>query len=341
MTTLDFMLMAAVFIGLVTTWQRSPRVLNILPFGITGLAVVQISLDGYNANILPVYLAIVFLDVVAGSRLVRSKHSVNHPLCGAKLYLGVFGTALGILALILDVRATLYQNLLPADLSQMTWSDAFEAAHRKVSHQYAFGAWKQIDWEALYAEYTSQIEAAESKHDRQAYYRALLGFTSSIPDGHVWPEGDDFGAREAAIGAGYGLEVLGLEDGRVIAVVVSPAGPAEGAGMQWGAEILTWNGLPIQEVLDRMPTLWPLRRGAPATVEGRQLEQLWLLVRAPEGTSTSMSFRNPEDTHIYQVTLTAVYDGAMAQAPQRWLSKSLQPARSSCNRASCIPSFRK
>jgi carboxyl-terminal processing protease len=83
--------------------------------------------------------------------------------------------------------------------------------------------------------------------------------------------------------------------------------------VHWGAEILTWNGQPVRQALDQTPVVWPLRRGAPATLEGRRLEQLRLLVRAPAGAMASVSFRNPDGAEIQQAALTAVYDGAVAQ----------------------------
>lgn len=313
MTTLEFVLMIAALVGLAATWRQSPRWLNFMPFGIGVLAATQLIKDGYNANMLPVYLLIIVLGIIATNRLPRRRQAINKPQGKTRLYLGIVGTILGFLALFLGVRATIYQNLPPAKFSRMSWSEAFKATHRKLSHQYAFGAWKQIDWETLYAIYVPQIVAAEAANDRQAYYRALLGYTSSIPDGHVWLDGEDFGSREADIGAGYGLEILSLSDGRVIAVVITPGGAADDAGMQWGAEILTWDDLSIQAALEATPILWPLRRGAPATLEGRRLEQLRLLVRAPAGSNTSVSFRNPSDNQVHQANLTAIYDGVMAQ----------------------------
>ena len=72
---------------------------------------------------------------------------------GVGLTVAILGRGLGILALVLAVRATLYASLPPADLSRMTWSDAFEAMHVKLTHEYAFGAWKGIDWDMLRATY--------------------------------------------------------------------------------------------------------------------------------------------------------------------------------------------
>jgi carboxyl-terminal processing protease len=313
MTTLAFVLMTVTLVGLGMIWRQSPLGLNLVPLGIALLAVMQLFFDGYNPNLLSVYLVILGLVVVGGWRLTHRNRLVPQTRHGLMISFGIFGTALGLLALFLGVRATLYQNLPPADLSQMTWCEAFETAHRKLSHQYAFGDWKQIDWDVLYAEFAPQIATAEAGQNRQAYYQALLSYTASIPDGHVWLEGDDFGARQAAIGAGYGLEILSLDDGRVLVVDITPGGAAEGTGILWGAEILTWNDQPIPNALESVPILWPLRRGAPATLEGQRLAQLRLLVRAPEETTASVRFRNPGDSQIQEVFLAAVQDGVVTQ----------------------------
>jgi carboxyl-terminal processing protease len=313
LTTAEFVLVCAALLGLFSTWWQAPRWLDVLPIGVAGLALSQLLREGYRANLLPLYLSVASLIAVVGARLVRRRHHSAQPRRGVKLWVGILGRVLGILGLFLVVRSTLFFSLPPADLSRMTWSEAFDALHKKLSREYAFGTWKHIDWDGLYATYATQIGVAEAQRDRQAYYLALLGYTSSIPDGHVWLEGDDFGTRESAIGGGYGLNIRGLDDGRVIARSISPGGPAAAAGIQWGAEILSWNGLPIETALEQTPVLWPRRRGAPATLEGLRLERYRLLVRSPVDTQTRVSFRNPELSQIAEATLTAVFDGEMSQ----------------------------
>ena len=73
----------------------------------------------------------------------------------------------------------------PADYSALGWTAAFEAAHDKFSREYAFSAWKGIEWDGLYEEYQPRIALAEAVGDDRAYYLALHGYVCAIPDGHI------------------------------------------------------------------------------------------------------------------------------------------------------------
>ncbi len=108
------------------------------------------------------------------------------------------------------------------------------------------------------------------------------------------------------VGGGYGFAIIQLDDGRVIASLVAPGGPAEQAGMEWGAEIVTWNDLPIEQALEQTSTIWHPR--AQATQEGHSIRQQNYLTRAPVGTQVTVSFRNPGETDTQEVALTAVDD---------------------------------
>lgn len=311
MTTMNIILIAAALVTLILIWRQRPKWLNVVPILLALLAIFQIVEDGFQANMLPVYLVAIGLLIIASRRLLLSKKMAVQPRRHRHQVAGLLGTALALLGLSLAVRATLFFSLPPQDLAGLSWTDAFDSMHTRFSKAYAFGEWKAIDWDVLYDTYAPRIRAAQAAQDRQAYYLALLQYTGTIPDGHVWLEGDDFGTRQQMVGGGYGLEILGLDDDRIIAVNLASGGPAELAGMEWGTEILAWNDLPMETALSQTPVTWPKRRGAPATVEGVRLNQYRLLVRAPIGTSTSVTFRNLTESEVREATLTAVHDGQM------------------------------
>lgn len=313
MTGMNLILITAALASLLLIWRRRPKWLNAAPFFLTFLAAVQIIVDGWQANMLPVYLVTFGLLLVALRRLIRPGETAVHPRPRSHQLAGLLGTAFALLGLFLAVRATLFFSLPPADLSGLSWTAAFDRMHARLSKAYAFGDWKAVDWEDLYNTYAPQITAAQEDRDPQAYYLALRQYTSAIPDGHVWLEGDDFGTRRQMVGGGYGLELAALDDGRIIAVTLAPGGPAESAGLEWGAEIRAWNSLPIETALRQTAVIWPQRRGAPATAEGLALEQLRLLARRPVGTQITIAFLNPGAPEPGAVTLTAVHDGRMDQ----------------------------
>jgi carboxyl-terminal processing protease len=121
-------------------------------------------------------------------------------------------------------------------------------------------------------------------------------------------EGDDLGLKAEQVGGGYGLAITGLDDGRVIAHIVLTDGPAAKAGLEIGAEILEWNGQPIEPALSQVKILWSEQPGPPATNENLRLEQYRFRVRSPVGAEATIVFQNPDSASPVTVTLTAVDD---------------------------------
>jgi len=210
----------------------------------------------------------------------------------------------------------------PEDFSGLSWSDAFTAAHRKLSREYAFGEWKSVDWDGLAATFLPRIEKAQAEGNKKAFYLALHEYLFSIPDGHLSLNAEDPAlplaiARDLA-GGGFGLSVAELDDGRTIISGLISGGPASKAGMAPGAEILSWNGLPVKIALDRVNVgALPYKKltravgGAnpPATDEGRRLEQCRLLPRGQIGTKVKVEFKNPGSVVQQSTILEAIDDG--------------------------------
>lgn len=208
-----------------------------------------------------------------------------------------------------------------ADFSSLSWTDAFTAAHQKFSTEYAFTQWKGIDWNALYNQFLPRVQAAQASANPNAYYQALHDYLHSIADGHLM-----FGSVSTAvpialmhqqIGGSYGLSLVKLDDGTVIAAVVTPGGPAALAGMMAGAQILQWNGADILTALNAVsPNSTVLFKPGTtaggcttptATTESYRLQQAALLTRAAVGATVSVVFKNPGGAGL-TVTLTAADD---------------------------------
>jgi C-terminal processing protease CtpA/Prc len=198
----------------------------------------------------------------------------------------------------------LYEGELTVnDYSAMGWLEAFEALHKKVSLEYPFTDLKSLDWDALYNEFAPKIEAAEANKDETAYFLALRDYAWSIPDGHVGLSFGDIGDQlfTQETDGGYGLAIIGLDDGRVIASIVLGTGPAAGAGIERGAEIISWNGKPIQDALDEvLPWSMPF-----STDEAKRVQQFRYLLRTPVGTEAEVTFQNP-GAAAQTVNITAV-----------------------------------
>ncbi|HPJ47543.1 MAG TPA: S41 family peptidase [Synergistales bacterium] len=218
------------------------------------------------------------------------------------------------------------ESLVPperADFTGLNWTVAFRQAHQKLSKEYAFTEWKGIDWDYLYEHFFPQVELASAAGDERTFYLLLRQYVFSIPDGHMALVSEKLDvpaalAREEA-GGGFGLSVAELDNTRVIAAAVVPGGQAALGGIEPGAEIITWNCLPIGTAIsgvavDSIPyrTLWTHSfadtESPQATSENHRLEQAKLLVRGPVGSKATLVFRNPDTDNLQVAILTAMED---------------------------------
>lgn len=205
--------------------------------------------------------------------------------------------------------APIMANLTEApDLSNMTWSDAFHETCAYMEERYAFTEWRSVDWDSLYSAYAPKITDAEESRDAVAYYRTLREFAYAIPDGHVMAAArDDFGAKHADIGGGYGLAVARLDSGEVIVTYVANGSDADRAGVRFGDEVVSWNGRPVGEAINATSIIWaPIK---PSTAEGIFLQKQRFLTRAPVGTPATVGIAGPADSAPRTINLTAADDG--------------------------------
>lgn len=202
------------------------------------------------------------------------------------------------LLLIIFIGAAVFGCSTEEELGEISVLADFERLHAELSTQYAFTEWKQIDWDAKYQIYHPLIAAAEASNNRSEYYLLLRNYVHSIPDSHVrlvWSNdaGKDLynEVRFQNIGGSYGLVLIGLDDGRIVVSVLSENGPAAQAGIEVGAEILEWNGLPIGAAMDDVPLLWA--NGGLATNEIRTYYRYLYIGRGPAGSEAAVTFLNP------------------------------------------------
>lgn len=137
------------------------------------------------------------------------------------------------------------------DFSDLSYTEAFDKMVEKFKNEYAFTELKGIDWDAKAEEFRPGFEAAEQADDPHAYALALRDFIWSIPDTHVGFDqtllNEDFQTETAG---GIGFAMRELDDGTIIANFILEGGPADQAGMEWGAQIISFDGTPIADVVE-------------------------------------------------------------------------------------------
>lgn len=131
------------------------------------------------------------------------------------------------------------------------YDDAFE----KLKEHYSLTEYKDIDFDYLNEKYRPLFEDANRRHDRVSNYIAWVNFCGEFRDGHVMffdnlTEEELEAVSEKLYGYDFGFSLIRMNDGRIVAVNVEPGSEAEEAGIKNGTEIVTWNGLPVEKMVE-------------------------------------------------------------------------------------------
>ncbi|MBN2046972.1 MAG: hypothetical protein JW750_03925 [Anaerolineaceae bacterium] len=192
------------------------------------------------------------------------------------------------------------------DLTNLSFTEAFDTLFETARKEYAFSgiAGKAPDWDAMYADLKPKVEQAQKSNNAYDFYLALRAFVLSFSDGHVGINGGDLEGQWVSenIIAGYGFAIRELSDGTVIVVYLMPDGPADQAGMQLGAEIVSLSGKPIAQAISETEPYTPQ-----STDFGLRYEQSIFVLRDPLYTVTEVEFINPNSARQSAV-LTSTYE---------------------------------
>ena len=176
------------------------------------------------------------------------------------------------------------------DFSDQSYSQAFDSMLDKFRHEYAWTDLKHIDWDAKAAQFRPAFVAAESAHDPHAYALALRDFLWSIPDRHIgFDQSLLSNDEERDTAGGVGFAMTKTDDGKFIVDYVTSGGPAEAAGIKFGAEITAIDG---QSTADKVAATVPWDSPF-STDEDRLLEQMRYALRFQLSKgNVSVTFQN-------------------------------------------------
>lgn len=191
-----------------------------------------------------------------------------------------------------------------SDFSDLSYADAFKAFFDKASREYPFTADKRIDWQALFDEFKPRIDQANTDKE---FYKVLLDFAYAIPDGHIGAVGQDDLVIELLLeeyGAGIGMTLAELSDGRILVSNVYPGTAADRAGIKPGAEIVSWDGQPAEQAVSNVKPF----ASTFSTDHARRLAQLRWMTRFPINQEVTVGFKNPGMGQLEEKTLQAEND---------------------------------
>ena len=128
--------------------------------------------------------------------------------------------------------------------TDMSFTDSYSAFVDTMDKTYVLKDWKEADFKALKEKYQPMVEEAELTGDTAKFGKAVSQFCAELYDGHVSVE-----YKNDTVDMGdFGLGLVELDDGRVIAVCTSDE--AHEAGIKDGTEITKWNGVPVHQAAE-------------------------------------------------------------------------------------------
>ena len=120
MTTLELLLIIITLLALATSWINYKLLVYMLPAASAVIALLALSAEGFNSNMIGVFLIDVVLVILAIRRIRGKDHITSWTK--TKKILAVTGIALGLVLLYGSFASALEDNP-PLDLTGMTWSN--------------------------------------------------------------------------------------------------------------------------------------------------------------------------------------------------------------------------
>lgn len=180
------------------------------------------------------------------------------------------------------------------DFSQQGIVESFDSLIDHLAVRYSFTELRNLDWEAMRAEFLPQVEeaeqiaAADPTTGGAVYAYVLHQMAQKVRDAHVITVISDgaFGSEVSTflalkaqpIATNIGANTLELSDGRIIVTDVASGSPAAEAGWTLGTEIVAVDGV---AVADRIPTV--SYQETVGTDEGQRLFQVNNLLKFGAG----------------------------------------------------------
>ena len=128
----------------------------------------------------------------------------------------------------------------------------FKDGVKSMREHYILTEHKGVDFDALYEKYLPMFEEADKNHDPVVNFISWACFCAETYDGHNYFVAKDQDTMEEAYrracGNDYGLSLMKLADGSIVAVNVEDNEFFKAAGIQNGTVITSWDGRDILEV---------------------------------------------------------------------------------------------
>ena len=144
--------------------------------------------------------------------------------------------------------------------TRYSYTESFKRMLDTLEQEYCLNTWKGINYDELLEEYLPKVEEAEKNSDEAAYSAIITEVTYNFYDSHVGPYlSDDISivTQEFLSGNDYGLSMIRVDDGNVIAILVEPGCEAATKGIHDGTTIISWDNRDINDAVKDVECIYP------------------------------------------------------------------------------------
>ena len=137
---------------------------------------------------------------------------------------------------------------------------SFISTTKDMEKYYSLKDWKKIDIPALREKLLPVVQKAEDTKNPKLFAAAMQAYAYYFYDGHVRTNVNDWDIWEASVcmlgGHDYGMSMLRLSDGSVVAVLVDVEGSAYKMGIRDLTVMTSWNGVEINKAIDSVEFIY-------------------------------------------------------------------------------------
>ena len=196
------------------------------------------------------YIASIVLVIPALTSLWPRINKILHPLI----------TAFCILCGLYTLYKPLVWDSAMRNHTRQSYVESFISTTKDMEKYYSLKDWKKIDIPALREKFLPVIQKAEETKNPKLFAAVMQAYAYYFYDGHVRAYANDWNIWESSIcmlgGHDYGMSMLRLSDGSVVAVLVDVEGSAWENGIRDWMTITSWNGVEINQAIDSVEFIY-------------------------------------------------------------------------------------
>lgn len=144
--------------------------------------------------------------------------------------------------------------------TKQDYVQSFISTTKDMEKYYSLKDWKKIDIPALREKFLPVIQKAQDTKNPKLFAAAIQAYAYYFYDGHVSPYVSQWDIWEPSVcmlgGHDYGMSMIRLSDGSVVAVFVDEEGSAYQNGIREWTVMTSWNGVEINKAINSVEFIY-------------------------------------------------------------------------------------